>query len=409
MIFAISLCADCKEYDIEHSLSELCSLADSADIEIVAHFTQNRDKPDGSTYVGEGKLQEAAQFAKNCGATMAIVNDELTGTQIQNLGDALELEIVDRTMLILRIFALRAVGSEGKLQVELANLQYRLPRLKGLRQNLSRQGGGGAGGGGARRGAGETQLEFDRRHIQNRILLLKEKLKQVDKRRGETRKRREKNAVPVVALVGYTNVGKSSLLNRICGSDVLAEDKLFATLDPVARSATLSSGLSIIFIDTVGFISRLPHNLISAFKSTLSEAKYADLLLLVADAGSEDMFEEIEITKNILIEIGCNDIKQINVYNKCDIGEIVTADTAICVSAVTGFGIDKLLSKIDDELSHLFCKIKVLLPYDKGQLQNIFHEYGQIESCEYTKDGTCITATLDVHKKHLFDHYIIAN
>ena len=283
-IKVVLFAADCGGYDIERSMEELAALAQANGMEAVAEVVQKRETPEAATFLGEGRLAEGRMLCINLGAECAVFDAELSGSQIRNLEELLEVQVIDRTMLILEIFASRAVTNEGKLQTELATLQNRLPRLAGLGASLSRQGGGGGGGAGARRGAGESKLEYDRRHVRRRIDALRERLEELERRRAETRKSREKSGVPVVALVGYTNVGKSSLLNRLCGAQVLEADMLFATLDPTVRRLTLPSGLACVAVDTVGFVSRLPHKLVQAFKSTLEEAAFADVILKVCDA-----------------------------------------------------------------------------------------------------------------------------
>ena len=275
----VLLSLDQGKFDAQRSLDELAALAEANGMEAVATVCQKRSTPEAATMLGEGKVAEARLVCMNTRAEAAIFDGELSGSQIRNLSAALQVEVLDRTMLILEIFKSRASTNEGKLQTELAMLRYQLPRLQGLGEALSRQGGGGGGGGGARRGAGETKLELDRRHLHHRIEHLEGRLKELEKRRGETRRARQKNNVPVVALVGYTNVGKSSLMNALCGAEIFEADMLFATLDPTARRLTLPSGLTVVLVDTVGFVSRLPHHLVDAFKSTREEAADADVSL----------------------------------------------------------------------------------------------------------------------------------
>lgn len=393
---------DCGEYDMDRSIAELGALAEANRMEPVAEVVQKRDVPEGATYLGEGRLAEAQLLCANLGAEAAIFNDELTGSQIRNIEAVLEIPVLDRTMLILEIFASRAVTNEGKLQTELATLQYRLPRLAGLGESLSRQGGGGAGGGGARRGAGESKLEYDRRHVRRRIDTLRERLDVLAQRRAETRKSRQKSGVPVVALVGYTNVGKSSLLNRLCGADVQAADMLFATLDPTARRLPLPSGMEAVAVDTVGFVSRLPHNLIDAFKSTLEEAAYADIILKVCDAADPECANQLAVTDEVLTELGCGAIPQIVVYNKCDKAGAAPFDqSAVCTSAVTGQGLDVLTAKIDAALAERVQRVCVLLPYDRLSLAAVLRDSGTVLKEEYREDGVYlegIVQTADAHR-----------
>ena len=290
----ILLALDQGLWDCERSLAELSALCE-------ANQLAAAQTPETGIVLGSGKLEEAHLAAEELGAVCAVFDGELTGSQIRNISTALGgLEVIDRTMLILEIFRSRAVTNEGKLQTELALLRYRLPRLQGMGESLSRQGGGGGGGGGARRGAGETKLELDRRHVHARIDALAEKLAEMEKRRGESRKARAKTGMPVVSLVGYTNVGKSSLMNALCGPSVAEADMLFATLDPTSRKLVLPSGMAVLLVDTVGFVSRLPHNLVEAFKSTLEEAAWSDVIVRVADAGDEQREEQLAVTDEVL-------------------------------------------------------------------------------------------------------------
>lgn len=401
--------ADCGDYDMERSMAELAALAEANRMEAVAEVVQKRDTPENATYLGEGRLAEARMLCVNLGAQCAVFDAELSGSQIRNIERVLEVPVLDRTMLILEIFASRAVTNEGKLQTELATLQYRLPRLAGLGESLSRQGGGGAGGGGARRGAGESKLEYDRRHIRRRIDMLRAKLTELEKRRAQTRKSREKKGVPVIALVGYTNVGKSSLLNRLCGAQVLAADMLFATLDPTARQLRLPSGLEAVAVDTVGFVSRLPHNLVQAFKSTLEEAAFADLIVKVCDAADEESAEQLAVTDAVLDELGCGAIAQITVYNKCDQtnGALPFNPAAVCTSAVTGTGLDTLLARIDDALSERVRRVRVLLPYDKLSLAAPLREGGTVLTEEYREDGVYFEGVVRAQEVHLLEGYFV--
>ncbi len=401
--------ADCKKHDIDKSLEELTALADACGMSVVVQIVQSKTSPDTATYLGEGKLQEGRLLCSNLGAQLAIFDDELSGTQIRNLEEILEIPVIDRTMLILEIFARRAITGEGKLQTELATLQYRLPRLSGLGDSLSRQGGGGGGGGGARRGAGESKLEYDRRHIRRRIDALKRKLKEMEHRREQTRRARKKNGVPVIAVVGYTNVGKSSLLNKICDASVLQADMLFATLDATARSMRLPSGLDVIAIDTVGFVSRLPHSLVNAFKSTLEESAYADVILKVCDASDSESDTQLSITSRVLEELKCDAIPYITVYNKIDKAQgVMLFDTsAVAISAKTGEGIEKLLLKIDDILSARLRSVHALLPYDKLSLANVMREHGSVQEEKYEENGVLITGTVRIQDLHMFEPFLV--
>ena len=401
-IKVVLFAADCGGYDIERSMEELAALAQANGMEAVAEVVQKRETPEAATFLGEGRLAEGRMLCINLGAECAVFDAELSGSQIRNLEELLEVQVIDRTMLILEIFASRAVTNEGKLQTELATLQYRLPRLAGLGASLSRQGGGGGGGAGARRGAGESKLEYDRRHVRRR-------LEELERRRAETRKSREKSGVPVVALVGYTNVGKSSLLNRLCGAQVLEADMLFATLDPTARRLTLPSGLACVAVDTVGFVSRLPHNLVQAFKSTLEEAAFADVILKVCDASDPEAAAQLAVTDDVLGELGCGDIPQIVVYNKCDrVENAALFDTsAVRTSAVTGEGLDALLARLDAALAGRVRRIAVLLPYDKLGEATPMRENGTVLTEEYRPEGVYLEGIVKTMDLHRFTPYLV--
>ena len=405
----VLLALDQGLWDCERSLAELSALCEANHMEAVAQITQKRQTPETGIVLGSGKLEEASLAAETLGAECAVFDGELTGSQIRNISNALGgLEVIDRTMLILEIFRSRAVTNEGKLQTELALLRYRLPRLQGMGEALSRQGGGGGGGGGARRGAGETKLELDRRYLRSRIEKLESRLKELEKRRGETRRARQKNGVPVISLVGYTNVGKSSLTNALCGAEIFEADMLFATLDPTARKCTLPSGLQVILVDTVGFVSRLPHDLVDAFKSTLEEAACSDIILKIADASDSEAAEQLSVTDEVLNDLGCGDIPQVTVYNKCDRTGVAPYDPdVLLVSAKTGYGLDSLLAKIDEILAHRVRTIEVLLPYDKLALADVFRTRGSVLAEEYRENGVYYRATVKVDDLHRFEAYLL--
>ena len=396
-IKVVLFAADCGGYDIERSMEELAALAQANGMEAVAEVVQKRETPEAATFLGEGRLAEGRMLCINLGAECAVFDAELSGSQIRNLEELLEVQVIDRTMLILEIFASRAVTNEGKLQTELATLQYRLPRLAGLGASLSRQGGGGGGGAGARRGAGESKLEYDRRHVRRRIDALRERLEELERRRAETRKSREKSGVPVVALVGYTNVGKSSLLNRLCGAQVLEADMLFATLDPTVRRLTLPSGLACVAVDTVGFVSRLPHNLVQAFKSTLEEAAFADVILKVCDASDPEAAAQLAVTDDVVV------------YNKCDrVENAALFDTsAVRTSAVTGEGLDALLARLDAALAGRVRRIAVLLPYDKLGEATPMRENGTVLTEEYRPEGVYLEGIVKTMDLHRFTPYLV--
>ena len=405
----VLLALDQGLWDCERSLAELSALCEANHMEAVAQITQKRQTPETGIVLGSGKLEEASLAAQTLGAECAVFDGELTGSQIRNISNALGgLEVIDRTMLILEIFRSRAVTNEGKLQTELALLRYRLPRLQGMGEALSRQGGGGGGGGGARRGAGETKLELDRRHLHHRIEHLEGRLKELEKRRGETRRARQKNNVPVVALVGYTNVGKSSLLNALCGEQIFEADMLFATLDPTARKLVLPSGLQIILVDTVGFVSRLPHHLVEAFKSTLEEAAFADVIVKVADAGDAQAAEQLAVTDEVLSSLDCESIPQLVVYNKCDTANTVAFDPDILLtSAKTGYGLPALLAKLDEVLNHRVRTIEIVLPYDKLALADILRSRGSVAAEEYREDGVYYRGTVKIDDLHRFEEFLV--
>ena len=397
---------DTGEYNIDDSIKELAALCEAAELDVAFSIVQKRDNPENKYYLGEGKLEEAKQLAQANEIELCVFDCELTGSQIRNISDYLEIEVIDRTMLILEIFSRRATTSEGKLQTELALLKYRLPRLSGVGVSMSRQGGGGGAGGGARRGAGESKLELDRRYIQGRIDLIKQKLSQVEKRRDILNSQRKKNDVPIIALTGYTNVGKSSLLNALTGSEIFEKDMLFATLDPTARKLLLPSGQNAILVDTVGFVSRLPHKLVEAFKSTLEQAKYADIILNVCDIASEDRDMQLEITQGVLAEIGCEMENVITVYNKYDKEHDMPAPpTAVVTSAKSGYGLDALLEKIDDMLASRMADLDILLPYSQTGLINTIRENGRVDSEEYTADGISVKGKIDKKFLYIFNNY----
>lgn len=409
-IKVVLFAADCGGYDIERSMEELGRPGHRQTAwKPWRRWCRSVKHREAATFLGEGRLAEGRMLCINLGAECAVFDAELSGSQIRNLEELLEVQVIDRTMLILEIFASRAVTNEGKLQTELATLQYRLPRLAGLGASLSRQGGGGGGGAGARRGAGESKLEYDRRHVRRRIDALRERLEELERRRAETRKSREKSGVPVVALVGYTNVGKSSLLNRLCGAQVLEADMLFATLDPTARRLTLPSGLACVAVDTVGFVSRLPHNLVQAFKSTLEEAAFADVILKVCDASDPEAAAQLAVTDDVLGELGCGDIPQIVVYNKCDrVENAALFDTsAVRTSAVTGEGLDALLARLDAALAGRVRRIAVLLPYDKLGEATPMRENGTVLTEEYRPEGVYLEGIVKTMDLHRFTPYLV--
>ena len=386
----------CKE-----SIDELALLADTAGAVVLDRVLQSRNRLDSAFHIGKGKAEEIAVFRESLNANLIIFDDELSGAQIRNLEEITGVTVIDRTFLILDIFAKRAQSREGKIQVELAQLKYRLPRLIGLGKQLSR-----LGGGIGTRGPGEKKLETDRRHIRRRILDLEEELDEIKKQRSIQRSLREKKNIPVVALVGYTNAGKSTLMNRLTDAGVLAEDKLFATLDPIVREMELSDGQKILLIDTVGFIRKLPHHLVNAFKSTLEETLYADVLLHVIDCSSNEHEVQKQVVLNILEQLGASNKPIVTAYNKVDISEneIVAApeENLVKISAKNGIGIEQLTVAIENALPEKLLNIEGVIPYSEGHLCSLLHEKGFIKSEEYTGEGIKINAKV---KKDFYQKY----
>lgn len=379
--------------DSDESLDELASLAETAGAMVITRVLQNRMKPDPATYIGSGKAEELSLVCQTLEIDLAILDDELTGAQQRNLENALGVRVIDRTALILDIFAQRAQSAEGKLQVELAQMKYRLPRLTGMGTVLSR-----LGGGIGTRGPGETRLEVDRRRIRRRIDDLEGQLKEIKKQRDLRRARREKTGQTTVALVGYTNAGKSTLLNALSGADVYVEDKLFATLDPVMRRVELPENRECLVVDTVGFIRKLPHQLVQAFRSTLEEALYADLLVVVSDLSSPNYAQQRATVFEVLNDLGASDRPILEALNKADkaniTGMIEPAD-AILISAKNGEGLDALKAEISRRIAALRHRAELTVPYAKGNVLSLIHERGQVLSEEYTAEGTKVVALLD--------------
>ena len=383
--------------DAEQSLNELEELADTAGALCVGRILQKREQMHPATYLGRGKTEELKDLIWETRADGIICDDELSPSQIGNLRDELDVKIMDRTLLILDIFAARASTSEGKIQVELAQLRYRQSRLTGLGTSLSR-----LGGGIGTRGPGEKKLEMDRRLIKGRISQLAKELKEVKRHRQLTRESRAKSRVPVIAIVGYTNAGKSTLLNHLTGAGILAEDKLFATLDPTTRNLKLPGGQEVLLTDTVGFIRKLPHHLIEAFKSTLEEAKYADLLLHVVDASNPQMDQQMHVVYETLRELEASDKPVITAFNKKDRfeGEYAPrdfqAERTAFISAKTGEGVEELLSCVEDVLREQKVEIEQIYPYsDAGKIQ-LIRKYGELEKEEYTQEGIYVRAYVPV-------------
>ena len=386
-----------RQEDISYSMAELKGLAEAANVEVLGQMVQNLERPNTATLIGKGKVEELTQLVQNMEADTVIFNDELTGMQLRNLEDAVGVRVIDRTILILDIFAARASSREGKLQVELAQLQYRMPRLTGFGKSLSR-----LGGGIGTRGPGEKKLETDRRHIEKRMLDIKAELAQIKNTRSVQRARREKNQVPVVALVGYTNSGKSALMNRILAKTEKNEDErkvvfeknmLFATLDVQQRSVVLDSNHQFILIDTVGFVSKLPHSLVNAFKATLEEVTYADLLIHVVDSSYENHDFHIDVTDQVLSEIGAGNKDKILAFNKIDL-----VDSAVVVprpgtenlfiSAREDINVDRLLDMIRSKIFSDEVSACLLIPYSRGDLSSYLCEKAEVSVMDYRENGT---------------------
>ncbi len=401
---ALLIALDTGEYDTETSLDELAELAHTAGADTVGTLTQKREAPDAATCIGSGRLAEAALYIQNQQIDLVIFDCELSGSQLSNISDALDCRVIDRTMLILDIFAQRAQSAEGRLQVELAQQKYRLPRLIGQGKGLSR-----LGGGIGPRGPGETKLESDRRHIRRRISTLEKALEEVSRRRGLLRARRRKDEVTSVAIVGYTNVGKSTLLNALTNAGVLAENMLFATLDPTARALTLPDGRQVMLIDTVGLVRRLPHMLVDAFRSTLEEAAFADLILNICDISAPDAADQIAVTQALLSEIGADKIPVLNVLNKCDLiaqTPLSLNGNTCLVSAKSGFGLDVLLTRIAQMLTPSHTRMTLLLPYSEGSLLGDLRTHGTVFSEAYLNDGILLDVMVEIKSLHRFKDYV---
>lgn len=401
---AIIAAVDTGEYDTERSIAELRELIRTAGGETVAEVVQKRDAPDSATAIGAGRLDEMKRLAEDFEADVAVFDMELTATQIRNIEDVLDIETIDRTMLILDIFAQRATTHEGKIQVEIAKQKYLLPRLSGMGKELSRTG----GVVGMRGGPGETKLELDRRHIRQRISNMQRELKDIETRRGLMRARRKKDGVLTAAIVGYTNVGKSTLMNALTEAGVLVENKLFATLETTSRSIILPDGRSVMIIDTVGLISRLPHNLVEAFKSTLEEASSADVILHVCDCSSPDIEEQTKVTRSLLSELGCDGIPVITVLNKSDLADWnvnLLPENTVLISAKEGRGLDRLLEALSEALPETARRMKLMLPFSEAGLLSKIRAEGNVFSEEYTPDGISVDALVDVKLIHAAEKF----
>ena len=392
-----------KDEHFEYELEELINLAAALDVEVVGEITQNLERVTSSHYVGTGKVEEIKNLFDATDANLVIFNDELSPSQIRNLERDLECKVIDRTMLILDIFARRAKSNEAQMQVELAQLQYMLPRLVGLRASLGRQGGS-TGGGVSNRGAGETKLELDRRKIEDQIAKLKRELELVKDQRETQRKQRKKNNIPVVSLVGYTNAGKSTIMNQLLqkigqeqSKQVFEKDMLFATLETSVRQIKLPDQKEFLLTDTVGFVSKLPHHLVKAFRSTLEEARDANLLLHVVDVSNDEHRYMMDVTNETLLDVGVKDVPTIFVYNKSDLADMMyphVAGSNIWISAKDGKGLDELLDIIKKYIFSDYVQCDLLIPFDRGDIVSYLNEKATVKSTSYEEEGTLVHVEL---------------
>ncbi len=397
----VALCTDDgSAEETEKSLDELARLLDTAGGAVFARLVQNKDRPDARTLIGSGKVRELAELCRLNAVELVVFDEELSPSQIRNLEDEIgdDVRVIDRSMLILDIFALHAVSREGKLQVELAQLKYTAPRLTGHGKDMSR-----LGGGIGTRGPGESKLESDRRHMKHRIVALEEELKVLEKNRQTMRASRDRSGIPKIAIVGYTNAGKSTLLNRLTDAGILAEDKLFATLDPTTRKFELPTGESLLLTDTVGFIRKLPHHLIKAFRSTLDEAAYADALMIVIDISDPEYRAQLEVTENLLAELGSAGKPTLYVLNKCDLGAahlplIGTPSErgmTVAISAHTGQGIELLTERLQEILHMGKQRVRFEIPNREAGALNVLYQNATVEEVEYGAETVLVTAVVD--------------
>lgn len=395
-----------EETATESTLEELKALLETAGGTAVGTLLQSRPAPDPHSFLGEGKVEELRQAVEATGANMVIFDNDLSPSQIRTLEDITGATVIDRSALILDIFAQRAKTREGRLQVELAQYQYLLPRLSGMGRSLSRQ-----GGGIGTRGPGETRLESDRRHIRTRISRLQQELKEVRRVRGVQRQLREKNSVPVVALIGYTNAGKSTLLNALTGAGIPANNRLFDTLDTTTRRMTVSDTLDVLLSDTVGFIAKLPHNLVEAFQATLEELQYADLLLHVIDASDPDRTAHMEVVEKLAAQLAPQGIPIIEVYNKADLVEpqlIPVGENKVAISAATGTGLPRLLELVEQNLDTGVRRVTMKLPYSAAGEVDRIHREGKVFTTEYENDGILVEAALSREMQGRYRDYILS-
>ena len=406
----VSLCTDnAKQKEVETSLDELERLLDTAGGVAFARLIQNKDTPDVRTVIGSGKVAELKELCENNEVGLVIFDIDLSPSQIRNLEEELgNVNVIDRSMLILDIFALHATTGEGKLQVELAQLKYTAPRLIGKGSEMSR-----LGGGIGTRGPGESKLESDRRHLQRRITALENELEVVEKNRRTMRASRDRSGITKVAIVGYTNAGKSTLLNKLTNAGILAEDKLFATLDPTTRKYELPGGESVLLTDTVGFIRNLPHHLVKAFRSTLEEAVYADILMILIDASDEEFPTQLEVTQKLLGELGASDKPTLYVFNKCDKGMVCPPSTVIntdeedfiCISAASGDGVEELAAVLENIVHKGTSRATFFIPNSEQGALNRLYSDATIESIDYGPDGVTVIAIVDEKVRGMLRKY----
>ncbi|MFO0196926.1 MAG: GTPase HflX [Clavibacter sp.] len=395
--------------DAENSMEELAALAETAGSKVLDALIQRRDKPDPATFIGSGKVSELKAIVKSTGADTVVCDGELSPSQLRNLEDKVKVKVVDRTALILDIFAQHAKSKEGKAQVELAQMSYMLPRLRGWGDSLSRQAGGIGG-----RGPGETKIEVDRRRIRDKMSKLRREIGDMKVARDTKRQERKRNSIPSVAIAGYTNAGKSSLLNRLTNAGVLVQNALFATLDPTVRRSETSDGRTYTLTDTVGFVKHLPHDLIDAFKSTLEEVSGADVIVHVVDGSHGDPLGQIKAVRGVIADVGGAKIPEIIALNKADIADpeviaqvLIQEPDAYLISVHSGVGIEKLIRAIESSLPRPRIEIRTVLPYDRGDLVSQIHEHGEILSQEYLPEGTSLHALVDGSLAHALEKYSV--
>ena len=397
--------------ECERSLKELERLVETAGGKVFATLTQMKNTPEAATYIGEGKLNELAEICKNNNADKVVFDCELSPAQIKNIENVTETDVIDRSMLILDIFALHAVTAEGKLQVELAQLKYTAPRLMGKGKDMSR-----LGGGIGTRGPGESKLEIDRRRLASRVAMLRHELEELEKNRLITRAQRDKSGIPKACIAGYTNAGKSTLLNLLTGAGILAEDKLFATLDPTTRKFELPSGIKMLITDTVGFIKKLPHHLVHAFKSTLEETVYCDFLIIVVDASDDECLEHIAVTDSILESLGANDKPKLYVFNKSDLATnermydlrlLKGRDSrVVSLCAKSGEGLDELTNQLEELCRSGKTNEVFIFPYSEQGMMNILYKNAEVKNVKYIDEGVLVEACVDEKTKGALKKYL---